>query len=73
MGLRLDFHTQLKQTVVMNVWNEVIQRWTDLTNWGLDKKADIQQPTFSNEFSWMEMYEFYEVSLKYVPKVRINS
>ena len=27
------------------------------THWGWDKMADIFQTTFSNAFSWMEMYE----------------
>ena len=29
-----------------------------LTHWGRDKTAAIFQTTFSNEFSWMKMYEF---------------
>ena len=29
-----------------------------LTHWGRDKMAAISQTTFSNEFSWMKMYEF---------------
>ena len=29
-----------------------------LTHWGRDKMAAIFQTTFSNRFSWMEMYEF---------------
>ena len=29
-----------------------------LTYWGRDKMAAISQTTFSNAFSWMEMYEF---------------
>ena len=44
-----------------------------LTRWGRDKIAAIFQTTFSNEFSWMEMYEFRKISLKFVPKVPINT
>ena len=29
-----------------------------LTHWGRDKMAAISQTTFSNEFSWMIMYEY---------------
>ena len=33
--------------------------WLSLkTHWGRDKMAAISQTTFSNEFSWMKMYEF---------------
>ena len=30
-----------------------------LTYWGRDKMATIFQMTFSNEFSWMKIYEFW--------------
>ena len=37
-------------------------KWTlvlgHLTHWGGDKMATIFQTTFSNEFSWMKMYEY---------------
>ena len=30
----------------------------DLTHWGRDKMAAVFQPTYSNGFSWMKLYEF---------------
>ena len=33
-------------------------RQNALTHWGRDKMDAIFQTTFSNEFSWMKMYEF---------------
>ena len=46
-----------------------------LTHWGRDKIAAISQTTVSNAFSWMKMCESIslEISLKFIPKVRINN
>ena len=44
-----------------------------LTHWGRDKIDSISQTTFSNAFSWIKMYHFCMISLKCVPKNRINN
>ena len=44
-----------------------------LTHWGRDKMADIFQTTFSNAYSCLIMYIWIKISLKFVPKVRINN
>ena len=44
------------------------------THWGRYKMAAIFQTTFSNEFSWMKMYEYrLQISLKFVPQGPINN
>ena len=49
----------------------------ELTHWGWDKMANISQTTFWNACSWMKIYEFrltfHKISLKFVPRVRINN
>ena len=48
-----------------------------LTHWGRDKMAGISQTTIWNAFSWMKIYEHVwisiNISLKFVPKGRINN
>ena len=40
-----------------------------LTHWGRDKMDAISQTTFSNEFSWMKLYEYrLNIPLKFVPQ-----
>ena len=39
----------------------------DWTYWGWDKMAAISQMTYSSAFPWMKTFEFYKISLKYVP------
>ena len=35
------------------------EKWWNLTHWGRHKMAAIFHTTFSNAFSWMNMYEFH--------------
>ena len=39
----------------------------------LRKMADISQTTFSNAFSWMNIWILINISLNYVPKGQINN
>ena len=51
-------------TVGDNLWHDraslavAHKLFQALTHWGLDKMADISQTTFSNAFSWIEIYQF---------------
>ena len=44
-----------------------------LRHWGWDKMATIFQMTFWNRFSWIEIYIFIQVSLKFVPRCPITN
>ena len=45
-----------------------------LAHWGWDKMANILQTIFSNAFSWMKSFEFFnKMSLKYVPEGVIDN
>ena len=35
-----------------------MKTWFILTHWGPDKMIAILQTTFSNAFSWMQIYDF---------------
>ena len=46
-------------SLTIQIWGHDWRHITDLkTHWGRDKMAVILQTTFSNAFSWMQMYEF---------------
>ena len=42
-------------------------------HWGWDKMAAISQTIFSNALSWMKMYDFDWISLRFVRKGPINN
>ena len=42
--------------VILRICQETTLR---LTHWGRDKMAAVSQTTFSNEFSWMKMVQFW--------------
>ena len=52
----------------INASTKLLNVFTRLTHWGRDKMAAIFRTTVSKRFSWMKIYEFRFVPLKFVPK-----
>ena len=54
------FCASFKATISSSAFDKMDSiMWILLTHWGRDKMATIFQRTFSNAFSWMNMYKFW--------------
>ena len=53
--------------------NSLVSALEVSTHWGRDKMDAIKQTTFSNAFSWMNIWTSVKISLKFAPKGPINN
>ena len=58
---------------ILNILTNLCQKFSSILKyWSRDELADNFQATISNGFSWVDVYEFWLIQLKFVPRYLIN-